>query len=123
VIPDDVMRVLETYDWPGNVRELENVIHRAIILSTGPALSIREAWQPSTERPAVGQPITMVEIERCHVRSVLETAGWRVEGAQGAARVLGMKPSTLRSRMVKLGIARLDRTGAAPAACEAAHES
>jgi transcriptional regulator with GAF, ATPase, and Fis domain len=119
VIPTDVMRVLETYDWPGNIRELENVIQRAIILSTGPVLSVGEAWLPMLERVPVGEAVTLLEIERRHILNVLQTAGWRIEGASGAARVLGMKPSTLRSRMAKLGIVRAGRNdGRRTRACE-----
>jgi len=105
-VPAEVMRVLETYDWPGNVRELENVIQRAIILSTGPALSIGEAWVPSLEPVPVGKNVTLVEVERRHIDNVLQTTQWRIEGPGGAAHILGMKPSTLRSRMAKLGIVR-----------------
>ena len=105
-VPPDVMRVLETYDWPGNVRELENVIQRAIILSSGPVLSIGEAWIPSLEPVPVGENVTLIEIERRHIANVLQTSQWRIEGPGGAAHILGMKPSTLRSRMVKLGIVR-----------------
>jgi formate hydrogenlyase transcriptional activator len=106
VVPPDVMHMLETYDWPGNVRELENVIQRAIILSNGPALSLGEAWLPALEPLPIGESITLLEIERRHIVNVLRTAGWRIEGTSGAARVLGMKASTLRSRMAKLGIVR-----------------
>jgi len=105
-VPAEVMRVLETYDWPGNVRELENVIQRAIILSTGPTLSIGEAWVPSLEPVPVGKNVTLVEVERRHIDNVLQTTQWRIEGPGGAAHILGMKPSTLRSRMAKLGIVR-----------------
>jgi formate hydrogenlyase transcriptional activator len=108
-IPPEVMQMLEAYDWPGNVRELENVIQRAIILSPGPSLSLGEAWLPTLEPLPIGESVTLLEIERRHIVNVLQTAGWRVEGASGAAHVLGMKPSTLRSRMAKLGIVRACR--------------
>ena len=106
VVPPDVMRILETYDWPGNVRELENVIQRAMILSPGPALSLRGAWLPALECLPTQGSATLVEIERRHILNVLSTTGWRIEGLAGAALVLGMKSSTLRSRMAKLGIVR-----------------
>jgi transcriptional regulator with GAF, ATPase, and Fis domain len=115
-IPDDVMRVFETYDWPGNVRELQNVIQRAMILSSGPVLSIREAWLPTPEPAPIGDSATLQEVDRRHILAVLEKAGWQIEGPRGAARVLGMKPSTLRSRMAKLGIARIGRRDAASSA-------
>jgi len=82
------------------------VIQRAIILSTGPALSIGEAWVPSLEPVPVGKNVTLVEVERRHIDNVLQTTQWRIEGPGGAAHILGMKPSTLRSRMAKLGIVR-----------------
>jgi formate hydrogenlyase transcriptional activator len=110
-VPTEVMQLLETYDWPGNVRELENVIQRAIILSTGNSLSIGDAWLPTAEHLPIGESVTLLEIERRHILNVLQAAGWRIEGPRGAAQVLGMKPSTLRSRMAKLGIVRLARNG------------
>jgi transcriptional regulator with GAF, ATPase, and Fis domain len=124
-IPDDVMRVFETYDWPGNVRELQNVIQRAMILSSGPVLSIREAWLPTPEPAPIGDSATLQEVDRRHILAVLEKAGWQIEGPRGAARVLGMKPSTLRSRMAKLGIARIGRRDASSSAGHASngHES
>jgi formate hydrogenlyase transcriptional activator len=111
VIPPDVMRMLETYDWPGNVREMENVLQRAIILSAGPTLSLGEAWLPALERTPAGESVTLVDFERRHILNVLQTTGWRIEGGRGAAHLLGMKPSTLRSRMVKLRIVRPRRQG------------
>ena len=112
-IPADVMRLLETYEWPGNIRELENVIQRAMILSSGPSLSLGDAWLPMLERLPIGESVTLLEIERRHIMNVLKTAGGRIEGARGAAHILGMKPSTLRSRMAKLGITRGGRSDAA----------
>jgi formate hydrogenlyase transcriptional activator len=106
VIPEDVMRTLQAHDWPGNVRELENVLQRALILSRGGVLSLGEAWLPALENVATDDTATLVEIERRHIVRVLSGARWRIEGPGGAAQVLGMKPSTLRSRMLKLGIAR-----------------
>jgi formate hydrogenlyase transcriptional activator len=105
-IPDYVMQTLETYDWPGNVRELENVLQRAIILSPGTTLALGDAWMPSALPVQAPADITLVEIEKRHIRSVLDTTRWRIEGGGGAAQLLGLKPSTLRSRMLKLGIAR-----------------
>ncbi len=104
-IPAQVMGILESYDWPGNIRELENVLQRAIILSPGRTLALGEAWMPSTAAADI-QGATLVDVERRHIRNVLDTSRWRIEGMGGAAQVLGLKPSTLRSRMLKLGIAR-----------------
>jgi len=105
-IPPDVMRALELYDWPGNVRELENVLQRAIILSPGTTLSLGDNWLPFLEPVATGSRLTLEEIDRRHITQMLASSRWRVEGVGGAAQVLGMKPSTLRSRMAKLGIVR-----------------
>jgi DNA-binding NtrC family response regulator len=104
-VPAYVMQTLEAYDWPGNIRELENVLQRAIILSPGPTLALGDAWMPSTASPAAGS-LTLVEVEKRHIRAMLDASRWRIEGASGAAQLLGLKPSTLRSRMLKLGIAR-----------------
>ena len=104
-IPPGVIRLLESHDWPGNIRELENVLQRAIILSPTTTLALSEAWMPASQAPAPAG-VTLAEIELRHIRSVLEGTGWRIEGSGGAARLLDLKPSTLRSRMLKLGIAR-----------------
>jgi formate hydrogenlyase transcriptional activator len=92
--------------WPGNVRELENVIERALILSRGAHMDLG-GWlpRPSTA-PREGGAQTLEEIEREHILAVLEGTGWRVSGEGGAARLLGMKPTTLEARMKKLGITR-----------------
>ena len=100
------MQTLEAYDWPGNVRELENVLQRAIILSPGTTLALGDAWMPSPPPASVASGVTLIEIEKRHIRTVLDTTRWRIEGGGGAAQLLGLKPSTLRSRMLKLGIAR-----------------
>jgi len=106
LIPNDVMQTLKSHDWPGNVRELENVLQRAIILSPGNVLSLQDAWLPRVEAPPAGEGTTLVEIERRHITHMLTASRWRIEGASGAAQALGLKPSTLRSRMAKLGIVR-----------------
>jgi transcriptional regulator with GAF, ATPase, and Fis domain len=107
VIPPDVMDALRGHDWPGNVRELENVLQRAIILSKGGVLTLNGVWTPrsdSIERREEGG--TLRDMERRHIARVLGEVRWRIEGAGGAAQILGLKPSTLRSRMIKLGISR-----------------
>ncbi len=105
-IPETAMAALMAYFWPGNVRELQNVIERAVIISRGPQLELGE-WPPV---PALVQQesrtLTLEELERKHILDVLEKAKWQVSGAQGAATILGMKPTTLESRMKKLGIRR-----------------
>jgi transcriptional regulator with GAF, ATPase, and Fis domain len=88
------------------VRELENVLQRALILSKGRTLSLGDAWLPVLDREPDGGSAMLTDIERRHIVRVLMASRWRIEGAGGAAQVLGMKPSTLRSRMVKLHVAR-----------------
>jgi transcriptional regulator with GAF, ATPase, and Fis domain len=119
-VPREAMQRLASYSWPGNVRELENVIERAVILSPGPELRVAPemlietttgtaaAAPPEVPRPAAGapSPTSLEEVERSHIVSVLKQTQWRIDGPQGAARVLNMHPSTLRSRLKKLGIQR-----------------
>ena len=108
-VPPEAMRRLATYPWPGNVRELENVIERAVILSRGPDLEVPPEAVPTVAAataPATGDPEALSEVERQHIVTVLKKTGWRVDGPKGAARLLNMHPSTLRSRMQKLGIRR-----------------
>jgi DNA-binding NtrC family response regulator len=95
------------YDWPGNVRELENVIERAMIMSRGPMLDGAALLSAGSHHvPAAASRIeaTLEEMERAHIRRVLEGTRWVIEGDRGAARILGLNPSTLRGRLRKLGI-------------------
>lgn len=104
-VSQDSMDKLQQYDWPGNVRELRNVVERAMIMATGPTLSIHV---PTQEMDDPTLPLTLKQAEHDHVRRVLELAGWRVRGKDGAAEILGVRPTTLESRMAKLGIRRPD---------------
>jgi transcriptional regulator with GAF, ATPase, and Fis domain len=99
------MEALTQYDWPGNVRELRNVIERAVIVSKCPMLHVELPRRAITPCFAA-EGMTMHEVERRHILSVLETTGWRVSGKHGAAEILGLKATTLESRMSKLGIHR-----------------
>ncbi len=100
------LNALVAHLWPGNVRELENVIERGMILSGGDRLELGN-WPPKTgDGPGAGPVPTLAELEREHIESVLTLTGWRVSGDKGAARLLGLKPTTLQARMKKLGIAR-----------------
>ena len=103
-IGQDAMQRLQAYSWPGNIRELRNVVERAVIVSTGPRLEIP---MPTPAIPRVSKSnLTLVELEAEHIRSVLESSNWRVRGPGGAAARLGLKPTTLESRMARLGIRR-----------------
>jgi formate hydrogenlyase transcriptional activator len=124
-VSQGTMQDLQAHDWPGNVRELEAVVERAVITSTGPALRIGDEMKvpPPALAPAVvhspaasaeGPPDTvgarrLHDLERDHIVATLERTYWRLEGETGAAALLGMNPSTLRSRMRKHGIRRPER--------------
>jgi formate hydrogenlyase transcriptional activator len=108
-IPTDAMKALQAYTWPGNIRELENFIERAVILSSGSDLSV-----PLTELKNPPPPVhegngsiaTLEDAERQHILKVLRETDWVIGGASGAASKLGMKRTTLQSKMQKLGITR-----------------
>jgi PAS domain S-box-containing protein len=98
------LRAMGQYPWPGNVRELRNAIERAMILADGPTLAVDP---PSVAPiPAHRNLATLAEVERDHIQRVLEATHWRVRGAGGAAEILGLPPTTLESRMAKLGLHR-----------------
>ena len=102
------VKALREYSWPGNVRELANVLERALINTNGPVLRLRENLELSEpETRPQSSTKTLTEVERDYIIGLLEECGWRVEGAHGAARILGLNPSTLRSKMSKLGIKRI----------------
>lgn len=105
---------LVAYDWPGNVRELQNIIDRALILSTGSTLRIEEAFGlASAGHEANGEAGGRSEepgaAERAHIVSVLDRCDGAIQGRGKAAERLGLRPSTLRNRMRKLGIRRPTR--------------
>ena len=104
VVPQAVINSLQDYDWPGNVRELENMIERAVIISTGNELAWGD-WLSQARDVSVATP-TLEELERKHIVDVLTQTHWRVSGDQGAAKILGLKRTTLESRMKRLGIER-----------------
>jgi len=103
IISTKSMAMLQNYTWPGNVRELRNVIERAMILHTGQTLHIDKIW---AEKQETDQPTSLEEVERNHIQSVLAKTNWKVSGKNGAGEALGLKESTLRARMAKLGIKR-----------------
>ncbi len=96
---------LRTRTWPGNVRELENTIRRLLISSTGPTLD-RPEWTSADPRAPAGGDLSLDSVQRQHIIDVLEQTGGRIEGDAGAADLLGLAPSTLRSKMKRLGIGR-----------------
>jgi transcriptional regulator of acetoin/glycerol metabolism len=87
--------------WPGNIRELRNVIEHAAIVSSGDTLRVPSVSDAAASAAA---PQTLVEVERAHILRTLERTGGRIKGPEGAAAALGLEPSTLYSRMKKLGI-------------------
>jgi len=115
-IPTETMAVLSRYHWPGNIRELENFIERAVILSRGSNLDapLAELERVEAEAPVEsngngngnGRATTLEEAERDHIVRALEQANWVLGGPSGAAAQLGMKRTTLQSRIAKLGIAK-----------------
>jgi PAS domain S-box-containing protein len=126
----ETIQRLQEYPWPGNVRELENVLERAVILATGPTLEVAPDQLPAPAKPgpaeeraqpavaggasapaaapqSPGQPLPRLEaVERDYIVTVLQHTNWVITGSRGAATVLGLNPSTLRSRIKKLGISR-----------------
>jgi len=105
-IPAEAMATLSKYHWPGNIRELENLIERSVILSHGPDLHVPlgELKAPATAAPNGGATLEVAERE--HILRVLRETDWVIGGPSGAAARLGMKRTTLQSKMRKLGIAR-----------------
>ncbi len=131
-VSEDTMRRLAGYAWPGNIRELQNVIERAILLSPGDTLMLAPDFGPVagevtrlTSKPAAqlvaaednqslltstatkeGDGASLENVERRHIEAVLAQTNWMIEGERGAAKILNLNPSTLRSRMKNLGIRR-----------------
>ncbi len=105
-IPRKDMEALQHYAWPGNIRELRNVVERAMIIATGKRLSIALPSRSEGTGPVAKRSLKMADVEKEHVRSVLETTGWRIRGNGGAAELLGLQPTTLETRMIKLGLSR-----------------
>ena len=113
---------LQSYDWPGNIRELRNVIERAVIISRGGPLDFELAVtnsappppssksQPGETGDKVGAEFLtepeMLQRERENLAAVLDKANWKIKGADGAAELLGVKPTTLLSRIKKMGLKR-----------------
>ena len=120
-LTDDQLNLLRRYDWPGNVRELQNVIERAVILTSGRELQLQRAMAgfttPTVETATPGAGAStevyrvltadeLQQIERSNLIRALESCRWRIAGDNGAARLLGVPPSTLSSRMKALKLQR-----------------
>lgn len=119
-ISEEVLASLMRHEWPGNIRELKNVIDRAAVVSPESWLELPDHWAVSirsfSSARGLSQPVkpaphgpSLEELQRSHIIRVMHQTGWRVEGPKGAARILGLYPSTLRTRMLKLGIRKESR--------------
>ena len=138
-VSEETMQRLSRYAWPGNIRELQNIIERAVVLSQGSTLALNVDFDsvPGSRRreeadasrithhasrnvkdlksvepspPSEQSPAALEDVERRHIESVLKQTNWMIEGERGAAKILSLNPSTLRSRMQKLGIKRPARS-------------
>src|SRR5499427_5256309 len=113
-VPSQVMRAFTEYSWPGNIRELQNVIERAVIVSSDRVLRLPEPLVQNTTAASEGTSSnestavsTLDEAERDHILRALEATGWRINGPKGAAAMLRLHPSTLRFRMKKLDLCKV----------------
>ncbi|MDD2582861.1 MAG: helix-turn-helix domain-containing protein [Desulfuromonadaceae bacterium] len=107
-VSKDTLNALQEYHWPGNVRELENIIERAVIISPGSTLQVLEQFDTTkkAEEPPRQEVKTLIELEHDQIVQMLQKTGWRIEGKNGAAVLLGLNSSTLRARIRKYGIVR-----------------
>ena len=105
-IPNEVMEVLKSNDWPGNIRELQNVIERAVIMTTGPVLELEtaELMAQNLGSLPVARTGTLEDFERAHITATLRATNWVVGGRRGAAAQLGLARTTLIGMMERLGI-------------------
>jgi PAS domain S-box-containing protein len=109
-IPPAMMRILQEYAWPGNVRELANVLERAVINTNGTVLRVVDHFEKAQVAELPQPDKTLEEMEKEYIIRILDSTGWRIDGRKGAAKILGLNPSTLRTRMTKLGIQKLDQS-------------
>jgi len=107
-VTEESMQRLKAYPWPGNIRELQNVLERACVMATSPIVDIDDALPVAiiADRgiPNQGRVSTLDDNERAHIRRALAATNGKIHGPRGAANILDINPSTLRSRMDKLGI-------------------
>lgn len=97
---------LSQYQWPGNIRELQNILEREVILAKGAVLDIKQSLAKQSSGNRASAITLLAEAEKHHIISVLKQCRWRIGGVQGAAKLLGLPDSTLRSKMKKLNIER-----------------
>src|SRR5262249_39361131 len=102
-ISQENMAALQQYSWPGNIRELRNVVERAMITASAGQLTIPV---PEPSAASTRRSVKLIDVEREHILGVLESTRWRIRGRAGAAGQLGLKPTTLETRMAKLGLKR-----------------
>ncbi len=109
-ISDSAMQSLTKHSWPGNIRELENLIERSVILSDTETLNLQGFGTDNDKknRRISSVKLTLNEVQRNHILTVLEKTNWKIDGPEGAANILDIKPSTFRDKMKKLGIKRPD---------------
>jgi formate hydrogenlyase transcriptional activator len=105
-VPAGTMNALEMYSWPGNIRELQNVIERSIINTQGNVLRLADSLEINNDFFSEGPGKTIAEIEREYIVKILKETHWKIEGKNGAAKILALPPSTLRARIKKLGVRR-----------------
>jgi len=105
-ISQKAMAGLTNYSWPGNIRELQNVVERAVVVASGPIVKVDDSMMRPDDGAQVSPVETLENVERNHILRALHETGWVIHGKKGAAEILGINPSTLRSRMEKLGIKR-----------------
>ena len=108
-VSQKAMASLTSYKWPGNIRELQNVVERAVVLASGSVVNVDDSMMRGDEGAQVSPVETLENVERNHILRALNETGWVIHGKKGAAEILGINPSTLRSRMEKLGIKRTRR--------------
>jgi len=111
-----ILKVMQEHHWPGNVRELANVIERAVINTQGPVLRLVDHFEKPSVQDRSQVNKTLEEMEKEYILRILDSTGWRIEGRRGAAKILGLNPSTLRTRMTKLGIQKVDQGQSATSA-------
>jgi formate hydrogenlyase transcriptional activator len=108
-VSQKAMERLTSYGWPGNIRELQNVVERSVVLATGPIVQIDDSIVQS-DGAARESPLDTLENTECnHIMRALNETHWVIHGKKGAAEILGINPSTLRSRMEKLCIKKPQR--------------